>query len=41
MKNKKLKEELTDIEQEYKNAKELFIKNNKQKLNFIFIFNIF
>ena len=29
MKNKKLKEELTDIEQEYKNEKELFIKNNK------------
>ena len=29
MKNKKLKEELTDIEQEYKNAKEIFIKNNK------------
>ena len=29
MKNKKLKEELTDIEHEYKNAKELFIKNNK------------
>lgn len=29
MKNKKLKEELIDMEQEYKTAKNLFIKNNK------------
>ena len=29
MKNKKLKEELIDIEHEYKSAKEQFIKNNK------------